>query len=243
MAPVVKLEKITKTYQNDEVALNILRGIDLTIDTGSFTSIMGPSGSGKSTLLHIIGFLDRPTTGKYFFNGRDTTTLSDKELANIRNKEVGFVFQAFHLLPRMSVIENVMLPLAYSDKPETEHKKLAYEALSRVELGHRVNFQPTKLSGGEKQRGAIARALVNGPKVILADEPTGNLDTKTGAMVMEIFGRLHAQGLTVVLITHDNIIADYAQQTVRIRDGEIFYEERVKNPHRHDEPDDRNETP
>ena len=203
---------------NQTVALD---QVSLTIAAGSFTSIMGQSGSGKSTLLHILGLLDYPSHGRYELQGTDTATLSEPARAHLRNRVFGFVFQQFHLLARASVLENVMLPLAYSGVPQREHKAKAEAALAAVQLSHRLTHTQAQLSGGERQRVAIARALVNDPKVIFADEPTGNLDTKTGQVVMELIERLHQDGRTVIVITHEQSTAQYAERIIELRDGRI----------------------
>jgi len=223
---LIEIKNIIKDYVNDEVVTNVLRGIDLKIEDGEFLAIMGPSGSGKSTLMHTIGFLDRPTSGSYFFNGQDTSTFSDDELAYIRNTNIGFVFQSFNLLPRTTVLDNVILPLLYG-KDKKNHEAKARKALEAVELGDRLLYMSNQISGGQKQRVAIARALVCDPKVIFADEPTGNLDSKSGATVMQILEKLNVEGKTVILVTHDIHIAFHAKRIVTIRDGEIVSDEQV----------------
>jgi len=223
---LIELKKIIKNYENEGVITRVLRGIDLDIKEGEFIAIMGPSGSGKSTLMHTIGFLDRPTSGTYFFDGEDTKTFNDDELAHIRNNRIGFVFQSFNLLPRTSVIDNVMLPLFYNiDKKDHEAK--AKKALESVGLGDRLQYMSNQISGGQKQRVAIARALVCDPKVIFADEPTGNLDSKSGSTVMNILERLNKEGRTIILVTHDMNVALHAHRIVTISDGEIVSDEAV----------------
>ena len=210
---------------NETVALD---SVSLTIAAGSFTSIMGQSGSGKSTLLHILGLLDYASSGRYELQGKDTAALSEPARAHLRNRVFGFVFQQFHLLARASVLENVMLPLAYSGVPQREHVAKATAALAAVQLSHRLNHTQAQLSGGERQRVAIARALVNDPKVVFADEPTGNLDTKTGQVVMELIKQLHEQGRTVIVITHEHSTAEYAERIIELRDGRIVADQPTK---------------
>jgi putative ABC transport system ATP-binding protein len=217
---MIELENITKVYRLGKVAVNALRGVSLTIGEGEMLAIIGASGSGKSTLLNIIGLLDRPTSGRYLFNGDDTSRLNDNQLAELRNKKYGFVFQDFNLLPRTTALANVELPLIYRGGVSRRRER-AQEALAQVGLSGRANHKPNEMSGGEQQRVAIARALVNDPWLILADEPTGNLDTKSGADIMAIFHKLHQSGKTIVLITHEADIAAQAQRTVRIQDGRI----------------------
>lgn len=230
---LIEVNELTKTYRTGDVATPVLRGVSFTIEEGEFVSIMGPSGSGKSTLLHILGFLDRPTDGHYLFNETPTETLSEDEAARIRNESIGFVFQAFHLLSRATVLENVMLPLSYSRIPAHEHATRAKEALERVQMTHRLYHQPSQLSGGEKQRVAIARALINRPKLVFADEPTGNLDSKTGKIVMDMIDNLHREGHTVILITHETPTAEYADRIIHIHDGQISSDRQVRAPHGH----------
>ncbi len=217
---LIKLENITKEYCNDEIATEILHGLSFEIKKGEFVSIMGPSGSGKSTLMHILGLLDRPSTGTYLFEDEDVSKLSDDELANLRNKKIGFVFQAFHLLPKTQVIDNVILPLIYSSN-KTNHSEIAKKVLESVGLSHRVHHFTNQISGGEKQRVAIARALVNNPEVIFADEPTGNLDSKSGKQVMEILQDLNHKGHTIILVTHETYTAEHADRIIKIVDGLI----------------------
>lgn len=225
---LINLKNITKEYDNGGVVTKVLRGVSLEVEKGEFLAIMGPSGSGKSTLMHIIGFLDRPTAGTYFFEDKDINNLNDNDLAFIRNEEIGFVFQSFNLLPRTSVLDNVILPLTYSKKKD--HVKLATDALKAVGLENRLNFLSNQISGGQKQRVAIARALVCNPKVIFADEPTGNLDSKSGATVMNILGRLNDEGRTIILVTHDRTVAEHAHRIITIKDGSIISDEKNSNP-------------
>lgn len=222
---LIDVHELTKVYRGEGVAHTALLGVTLSIEQGSFVAVMGASGSGKSTLLHILGLLDRPTSGRYFFDGHDTARLSDRQRAHFRNERIGFVFQSFNLLARTSVLDNVILPLQYSRIPAREHRRRAYEALKRVGMDDRLEHTPGQLSGGEKQRTAIARALVVRPHVVFADEPTGNLDSRTGKSVMELFDRLHKEGHTVILITHEQPAADYAQRIIMLRDGSVFSDE------------------
>jgi putative ABC transport system ATP-binding protein len=223
---LIELKNIVKDYDNGGVITHVLHDINLKVEEGEFIAIMGPSGSGKSTLMHTIGFLDRPTEGDYLFDGENTKDFNDDELARIRNERIGFVFQSFNLLPRTTVLDNVMLPLSYgSSKSGHEHK--AKEALKAVGLEERLNFMSNQISGGQKQRVAIARALVCDPKVIFADEPTGNLDSKSGSTVMHILEKLNKEGRTIILVTHDMNVALHAKRIVAIRDGEIVKDEKV----------------
>lgn len=219
--PLIKIEKLHKVYVLGLTRVHALRGIDLEIARNEYVAIMGPSGSGKSTLMNIIGCLDVPTAGKYHLNGQDVSSLDDNELARIRNKEIGFVFQTFNLLPRADALHNVELPLIYNGTPANKRRALAQAALEKVGLGDRFHHKPNELSGGQRQRVAIARALVNNPSIILADEPTGNLDTTTGAEIMEIFDQLHEQGNTIIIITHEDFIARHARRIVHLKDGKI----------------------
>jgi putative ABC transport system ATP-binding protein len=220
---VISIQDIVKTYRMGEVSVHALRGISLDVKAGEFVAVVGPSGSGKSTLMHILGCLDRPTSGHYFLNSRDVSQLNDDELSEIRNRQIGFVFQGFNLLARTSALENVELPLLYSDNiTAAERKRRALEALESVGLGERTEHHPNQLSGGQQQRVAIARALLNAPSILLADEPTGNLDSRTSVEVMEIFQNLQAQrGITIVLITHDHQVAEYASRIITFKDGRI----------------------
>ena len=224
---LIKLQNIKKDYINEDVVTQVLHGITFDIKQGEFVSIMGPSGSGKSTLMHIIGFLDRPTSGVFEFEGKNTEDFNDDMLALVRNERIGFVFQSFNLLARTTVLDNVKLPLLYSKKKN--HGELAKQALEAVGLGHRLNFYTNQISGGEKQRVAIARALVNDPAMILADEPTGNLDSKSGNSVMHILQNLNEQGRTVVLVTHEMDTAEHAKRLVRIKDGLIVEDAPIQN--------------
>lgn len=224
---MIKLTSIVKTYTIGKEQVEVLKGIDLHIKQGEFTAIMGPSGSGKSTLMNIIGCLDRPTSGDYFLNGERVSDYDEDALAQVRNRSLGFVFQQFQLLPRLNALRNVELPLIYSGKPKREREERAMEALDRVGLSDRMNHLPNELSGGQKQRVAIARALVNNPNIILADEPTGALDSKTSVQIMDLFTMLNRDGTTVVLVTHEQEVAAYAERTVFVRDGKLTGEEEV----------------
>jgi len=226
--PLIDVRHLNKIYDNDGVITQVLFDIALKIASGEFVSIMGPSGSGKSTLMHILGLLDRPTSGEYFFNGHNTNELSDNQLANLRNQNIGFVFQAFNLLPRTTVLDNVKLPLLYSkDKKNMDER--AREVLEKIGLGHRLYYLSNQISGGEKQRVAIARALVNNPQVIFADEPTGNLDSKSGIQVMQILQALNSRGTTIILVTHETFTAEHAQRIIKIYDGHLISDEPVAN--------------
>jgi putative ABC transport system ATP-binding protein len=219
MHEVIRIENLTRFYTIGEETVRALNGINLTIKKNEYVALMGPSGSGKSTLMNIIGCLDTPTSGEYFLNGPNVAQLSDSELAAIRNKEIGFVFQTFNLLPRLTALQNVALPLVYAGIPEAERLKKAKEVLEQVGLGNRMTHKPNELSGGQRQRVAVARALVNHPSIILADEPTGNLDTKTSEEIMQLFDIIHQAGNTIVLVTHEEDIALRAKRVVRMRDG------------------------
>jgi putative ABC transport system ATP-binding protein len=218
---LIRMEAVTKTYDAGELAVQALRGIDLQIEPGQMVAIIGPSGSGKSTLMHILGCLDAPTSGIYRLEGKDVSQLSGFQLAAIRNQKVGFVFQTFNLLPKASLLRNVELPLLYAGVGGSERKEIALQALRRVGLVDRAKHRPSALSGGQRQRAAIARAIVNEPSLILADEPTGNLDTRTGLEVLEVFDQMHAKGETIVIVTHDPRIAERCQRLVSIVDGQI----------------------
>lgn len=215
------LDKVEKKYKMGAQIVRALDGVSLSIERGEYIAIMGPSGSGKSTLMNILGFLDTPDEGRYMFDGADTTGLSEAELAYARNRRVGFVFQTFNLLPRETALENVELPLIYAGKAHRKRIEMAEKVLEMVNLGHRMGHRPNELSGGERQRVAIARALANNPDIIFADEPTGNLDTKTGKEIMQIFAKLHEEGRTIIVVTHDPEIAEQSRRVVHIRDGKI----------------------
>ena len=217
----IQTEALAKDYIMGSEAVHALCGVDLQIRRGEYSAIMGPSGSGKSTLMNLIGCLDTPTSGKYWLAGRLVSDLDDDDLAAIRNKEIGFVFQTFNLLPRATALHNVELPLIYNGTPPAQRIEKAKRALESVELGNRMMHRPSELSGGQRQRVAIARALVNSPSIVLADEPTGNLDSKTGDEIMALFARLHAQGNTIILVTHENDIAHHADRIIYLRDGRI----------------------
>jgi putative ABC transport system ATP-binding protein len=225
---VIKTEALEKTYQMGTEMVHALSGVDLEIRKGEYVAIMGPSGSGKSTLMNLIGCLDSPSAGKYWLAGRLVSDLDDDELAYIRNKEIGFVFQTFNLLPRATALHNVELPLIYNGTPSEERIEKAKKALERVDLTARMSHKPNELSGGQRQRVAIARALVNSPSIVLADEPTGNLDSKTGEEIMALFANLHAQGNTIIVVTHENDIARHAHRVIYIRDGKIASDEVIK---------------
>jgi len=225
---VIKTEELAKVYEMGAEQVHALRGVNLEIRKGEYVAIMGPSGSGKSTLMNLIGCLDSPTSGKYWLAGRLVSDLDDDELAYIRNKEIGFVFQTFNLLPRATALHNVELPLIYNGTPADERIEKAKKALECVDLADRMQHKPNELSGGQRQRVAVARALVNNPSIVLADEPTGNLDSKTGEEIMALFENLHRQGNTIILVTHENEIAQHAHRIIHIRDGRIASDEAVK---------------
>lgn len=225
---VIRTEDLWKTYVMGTEEVHALRGVNIEIRKGEYVAIMGPSGSGKSTLMNLIGCLDSPTSGKYWLAGRLVSELDDDQLAYIRNKEIGFVFQTFNLLPRATSLHNVELPLIYNGTPAAERLKRATEALEQVDLGSRLMHKPNELSGGQRQRVAIARALVNHPSILLADEPTGNLDSATGEEIMGLFADLHAQGNTIILVTHEPDIATHAERIIRFRDGHIEKDERTR---------------
>ena len=218
---LIETRDLTKTYVMGSEEIHALRGVSIEIERGEYIAIMGPSGSGKSTLMNLIGCLDTPTSGSYLLNGKQVARMHDNELAEIRNKEIGFVFQTFNLLPRASALRNVELPLVYAGVPAKERGRRARAVLEQVELGDRVNHRPNELSGGQRQRVALARALVNSPSILLADEPTGNLDSKTGSEIMGLFERLHQAGHTIVVVTHEADIAGYADRTIHLRDGRV----------------------
>ncbi|TAH02487.1 MAG: ABC transporter ATP-binding protein [Sphingobacteriales bacterium] len=221
MSAVIRLEEIRKSYFMGKQELQVLKSISLQIQRNEYVALMGPSGSGKSTLMNILGCLDSPTSGTYILNGHDVSKMPDNELAEIRNKEIGFVFQQFNLLPRLTALENVALPLVYSGISKKLRTEMAMEVIKKVDLESRHHHKPNELSGGQCQRVAIARALVNNPAIILADEPTGNLDTKTSYEIMNIFSKIHTDGNTVVLVTHEEDISNYAHRVIRLRDGVI----------------------
>jgi putative ABC transport system ATP-binding protein len=227
MAALIEIKNVEKNYEIAEVVTPVLKGLTFSIQKGEFVSIMGPSGSGKSTLMHILGFLDVLSSGTYLFDGKDVSTLTDDELALMRNEKVGFVFQAFNLLARSSALENVALPLLYSKVPKENRNKIAKDLLEAVGLSHRLEYSPNKLSGGEKQRVAIARALVNNPQIIFADEPTGNLDSKSGLQVMKILQGLNDDGHTIVLVTHERSTAEHAKRILEMKDGVLIKDEKV----------------
>lgn len=226
---VITLEGITKTYVNGKLTVPVLHGIDLSIYEGEFTSIMGPSGSGKSTFMNILGCLDRPTSGSYRLDGEEVAHLGDDELAYVRNKRIGFVFQSFNLLPKLTALDNVALPMVYAGVSKVERKARASQLLTDLGLGTRLDHMPAELSGGQRQRVAIARALANDPAIIMADEPTGNLDSKASLDVMHIFTELYQEGRTIILVTHEPDIAEYAGRNVVLKDG-LIVEDRI-NPH------------
>ena len=218
---LIETRDLWKTYQMGDEQIHALRGVSLQINRGEYVAIMGPSGSGKSTLMNLIGCLDTPTKGTYLLNDKEVSQMNDNELARIRNEEIGFVFQTFNLLPRASALQNVELPLVYAGVATRDRQARARGALEKVELGSRMSHKPNELSGGQRQRVAIARALVNNPSILLADEPTGNLDSKTGNEIMALFARLHQAGNTIVLVTHEAEIAAYAHRTIHLRDGQV----------------------
>ncbi|MBC3541330.1 ABC transporter ATP-binding protein [Rufibacter sp. H-1] len=226
---MIKTENISRMYQMGTETIHALRSISIEIKKGEYVAFMGPSGSGKSTLMNIVGCLDTPTSGTYILNGNDVSNMVDNELATVRNKEIGFVFQTFNLLPRSSSLDNVALPLIYAGFGKSEREERAMAALNSVGLGSRAQHKPNELSGGQRQRVAIARALVNDPSIILADEPTGNLDTKTSYEIMGLFEALHAKGNTIIMVTHEDDIAHYAHRIVRLRDGLIESDELNQN--------------
>ncbi len=225
--PIIQIQEVTKEYKTGEILTTVLRGVPLEIKQGEFVAIMGQSGSGKSTLMHILGFLDHLTGGTYRFRNKDVSKLTGDELSTMRRTEVGFIFQAFNLLPNSTVISNVMLPMLYANVPAKERRARAEKALKSVGLSHRLDHKSNQLSGGEKQRVAIARALVNEPAVLFADEPTGNLDTKSGEEVLQIFRKLHEEGRTIIMVTHELEAAEFAERIVRVRDGRIVSDDRT----------------
>jgi putative ABC transport system ATP-binding protein len=218
---IIKTQGLKKIYQMGEEQVKALDGVDIELERGEYVAIMGPSGSGKSTLMNLLGCLDTPSQGEYWLNGHAVSTLNDDELAQVRNKEVGFVFQSFHLLPRYSALENVQLPLVYSNIPREERLARAKQSLEQVDLSDRIHHRPNELSGGQRQRVAIARALINQPSILLADEPTGNLDSTTGRDILNLFEHLHTTGHTIILVTHDPEVASHANRIIRLRDGRV----------------------
>jgi putative ABC transport system ATP-binding protein len=225
----IRTEDLWKTYETGSEQVQALRGVSVDISRGEYVAVMGPSGSGKSTLMHLIGCLDTPTSGKYWLAGRLVSDLDEDELASIRNKEIGFVFQTFNLLPRATALHNVELPLIYNGTPAEERHAKAKRALEAVDLGSRIKHKPSQLSGGQRQRVAVARALVNSPSIVLADEPTGNLDSKTGDEIMALFARLHKQGNTIIIVTHEHDIAQRSDRILHIRDGRVESDEPVRH--------------
>ena len=221
MTKIIETSHISKRYVMGEEIIDALKDVTISVNKGEYVAFMGPSGSGKSTLMNIVGCLDTPSTGSYVLNGQDVSTMSENELAAVRNKEIGFVFQTFNLLPRQSALENVALPLIYAGYSKSERTSIAMEALEGVGLDNRALHKPNELSGGQRQRVAVARALVNEPSILLADEPTGNLDTKTSYEIMDLFDQLHKKGNTIVMVTHEDDIAQYAHRIIRLRDGVV----------------------
>ncbi|MBZ4653178.1 MAG: transporter-like protein [Peptococcaceae bacterium] len=228
---MIKISNLTKVYRTGAISVTALKGINLEVAKGSMVAIMGPSGSGKSTMMNILGCLDRATSGSYIIDGVDVSTLQEKELAKIRNHKIGFVFQTFNLLPRLTALKNVELPMIYAGIPSKERRERALKALDKVGLADRIHHRPNELSGGQRQRVAIARALVNNPAIILADEPTGNLDTRSGEEIMDIFQQLNQEeGVTIIIVTHEREIADHTRRIVHFRDGVIIKDEEVLTP-------------
>ena len=229
MRDIITLNNIVKNYHIGTIVVEALKNVSLNIKENEYVALMGPSGSGKSTMMNILGCLDTLTSGEYIFNNNDVSKLTDNQLAEIRNKEIGFVFQTFNLLPKYSALENVMLPLVYAGVPKSERQKIATETLTNVKLEDRMHHKPNELSGGQRQRVAVARALVNKPSIILADEPTGNLDTKTSIEIMGLLEEIHNLGNTIIVVTHEEDIAEHAERIIRLRDGEIVVDEKNKN--------------
>lgn len=230
--PIIDIKGITRNFQMGSETVNVLKGIDLQINKGEYVALMGPSGSGKSTLMNLLGCLDTPTSGSYILNGKPVSMMRDDELAGIRNKEIGFVFQTFNLMPRTTALDNVALPMVYAGYKKPERNARATEVLTQVGLSDRMDHRPNQLSGGQRQRVAVARALVNRPSIILADEPTGNLDSKTSVEIMKLFGEIHSNGNTVILVTHEEDIAAYAHRVIRLRDGVIESDNPNLKPHK-----------
>jgi putative ABC transport system ATP-binding protein len=230
METIISLDKIVKNYYIGSITVEALRSVDIDIKRNEYVAIMGPSGSGKSTLMNLVGALDTPTSGEYVLNGTDVSKMDDNRLAEIRNQEIGFIFQTFNLLPRYTALENVMLPLIYAGVPKSVRIERATATLADVGLADRMDHKPNELSGGQRQRVAVARALVNKPSIILADEPTGNLDSKTSVDIMKLFGDIHSKGNTIILVTHEETIARYAHRIIRLLDGEVDMIEYNENP-------------
>lgn len=226
---VIDIRNLVRNFKLGSETIQVLRSINLLVNRGEYVALMGPSGSGKSTLMNILGCLDTPTSGEYYLNNREVARLSDNELADIRNKEIGFIFQTFNLLPRSTALDNVILPLIYAGKKSQEREELAKKALAQVGLSDRMSHKPNELSGGQRQRVAIARALVNNPSILLADEPTGNLDTKTSIEIMGLLHDIHAKGNTIIIVTHEEDIAQHAHRIIRLRDGVIESDEPNRN--------------
>jgi putative ABC transport system ATP-binding protein len=232
METIISLDKIVKNYYIGAITVKALRSVTIDIKQNEYVAIMGPSGSGKSTLMNLVGALDTPTSGEYVLNGTDVSRMDDNRLAEIRNQEIGFIFQTFNLLPRYTALENVMLPLIYAGISKSERSEKAKTTLAEVGLADRMDHKPNELSGGQRQRVAVARALVNNPSIILADEPTGNLDSKTSVDIMKLFGQIHEMGNTIILVTHEADISQYAHRIIRLLDGEVDKVEINKNPRR-----------
>lgn len=230
MDPIIELKDVTKVYQMGAQEVRALDGVSLTISPNEYVAIMGPSGSGKSTLMNVLGCLDTPTSGSYVLKGKDVSRMSDDQLAAVRNREIGFVFQTFNLLPRVDCLQNVELPLIYSGMRKSVRRKHAADALANVGLADRMNHKPNELSGGQRQRVAVARALVNQPSILLADEPTGNLDSRTGEEIMQLFEALYRRGNTLIVVTHEEVVARHARRIIRVLDGLVESDVRVENP-------------